>query len=433
MSKLTLLDDELQTAASALSVQRSDIKFSAPVRLYRSSTSKWVYQNSYGVVTICVDSSSNSVLIRLVDLNTHEVTLNQECYKGFDYKILSDNFHCFESDSDHVGLLFAERFDASTFGKQVSQLIKMMDALPGNMGGNTSPVHHQQPSVPPKVERTPSADSTSPTVSTNPPPKKIVTTTPTKEPEKKPEKKEGGFFGRFFGGKKDQPAQSDPRANIKISGPKIEKFQHVSHIGFDPKKGFTEIPLEWQKIFEKAGISSEELKDKKTAKFLLKTIASVEKQEGAQSMTAPPSMDLPPTPSKRTGPPPIPGKLTAGSSSGPTGSAAIGVGGNVPPPPTNVPPPPTNVPKPITPTEIGSRPSVSSGSSSSGGGGDLLAEIQSKKLKTVKQEDLPDVGNMADSEQDSLAASIARAMEARRGRVELSDSEEEEDDDDWEL
>ena len=180
-----------------------------PVHLYRcaATSDEWISQNSCGIATVCIES--NSVWISLVDSDTKEVKLKQECCTGFDYQMLSDDFHCFESttatDSDHIGLLFSDRLGASMFGKHVSQLITMMDS-------RTSPIHeppttlHQQTCV-------------------------------------------------------------QPPSN----------FERTKHLGFNPKKGFTEIPPEWQKIFAKAGISPEELKDKKTAKFLLKTIASVEK------------------------------------------------------------------------------------------------------------------------------------------------------------
>ena len=47
----------------------------------------------------------------------------------------------------------------------------------------------------------------------------------------------------------------------------LNLLHQVKHLGFNPKKGFTEIPPEWQKIFEKAGISPEELKGRETAEF----------------------------------------------------------------------------------------------------------------------------------------------------------------------
>ena len=42
--------------------------------------------------------------------------------------------------------------------------------------------------------------------------------------------------------------------------------QHLSHIGYDAENGFdvNNIPDEWQKLFDKAGVTKEQLQDKET-------------------------------------------------------------------------------------------------------------------------------------------------------------------------
>lgn len=437
MTKVIIQPDELTTAASVLSLSPLDIKFSAPARLYRSQfSSEWEYSGSYGIVTVNVDKASSAAFIRLVDLVKKKVVMEQECYEGFEYLILADNFHAFEADNHFVGLLFAERFDAATFGKQVSQLIRLTSGGSINPPTSSSPQPQQQ--LPPKpTTRITTSDTGGESVkksgSTS-----SVTTTPTKSAE--PEKKEsgGGFLSKFWS--KDKK-QTPDRSTIKISGPKIEKFKHVSHIGFDPKKGFTEIPPEWKSIFEKAGISEEELKDKKTAKFLLQTIATVGSGDGnATFATPPPPMDhgnLPKPPSSRPPPPPFKGASSSASSSSSTSTSNTG-GGFVPPPPMNVPIVANNIPPPPSLAQAVAVTSPSITGDESGGGGytgmDMLSEIKAKKLKSVKQEDLPDVTRMQESEQNSLALSLQKAMELRRAKVEMSSEEEDDDeDDDWEL
>ncbi|KAL9642973.1 hypothetical protein ABK040_010665 [Willaertia magna] len=87
------------------------------------------------------------------------------------------------------------------------------------------------------------------------------------------------------------------RSSVKISAPKISAFKHMSHIGFDMKeKRFTNVPQEWKEIFEKAGISQSDLKDKHTAKFIAKSIQVIgDHGENVSQLRKKP---LPPIPAK---------------------------------------------------------------------------------------------------------------------------------------
>ena len=90
-------------------------------------------------------------------------------------------------------------------------------------------------------------------------------------------------------------------------------------MGFDPKRGFSaqNIPKEWKLIFEKAGITEEQLQDKKTAKFVAKFMKEHAGQEGmppaAQASPPAPKRAPPPPPSRgtqgRNPPPPPPSRL----------------------------------------------------------------------------------------------------------------------------
>lgn len=48
-------------------------------------------------------------------------------------------------------------------------------------------------------------------------------------------------------------------------------FRHLAHIGFDPERGFDlkNIPPEWRLLFEKAGVTREQLENRETAQFIL--------------------------------------------------------------------------------------------------------------------------------------------------------------------
>jgi hypothetical protein len=84
------------------------------------------------------------------------------------------------------------------------------------------------------------------------------------------------------------------------------KFSHVSHVGYDAKQGFSaqNIPQEWKLIFAKAGITEDQLKDKKTAKFVAKFM----KQHGGDAPSAVPASRVAPTsaPSQQSSRPPPP-------------------------------------------------------------------------------------------------------------------------------
>ncbi|EFC35824.1 predicted protein [Naegleria gruberi] len=329
-TRINILPDELQLAAGVLSLPNIfEIKYSAPVRLYKANNgNQWSYANSYGILTVTLVEKQSVVMIRLVDLKSKSVTMEQECYEGFDYQTLSSNFHAFESDDGFVGLLFAERFDADQFAKQVCQLIRLKAT--GSINGSTPSLPSTKPSVNMRSDSSDSSSSSptgtgsstappTPVKKTNPPPStpppvankptavntsiaasSSVHTTSTTSSHKEPEKKHipsnsssggssssgGGLFSKIFGTKNKD--QIPDRSQIKISGPKVDKFKHVSHIGFDPKLGFTEIPPQLKTIFEKAGISEAELKDKKTAKFLMKTLVTV-----TSDAPPPPSLDVP--------------------------------------------------------------------------------------------------------------------------------------------
>ena len=63
----------------------------------------------------------------------------------------------------------------------------------------------------------------------------------------------------------------------------------------------------------------------------------------------------------------------------------------------------------------------------------MLAQIQQGnfKLKKVTAEDIPEVAQMSEQEQNTLASKIQLAMQARRQAV--VDDDEDDDDEDWEI
>jgi len=94
-----------------------------------------------------------------------------------------------------------------------------------------------------------------------------------------------------------------------IGGPRTSQFIHEAHIGWNPESGFDirNIPEEWVRVFDQAGITKEELEDRDTAAFIMKNI-----NRFSRVIPAPPPPPPPPAPGA---PPPPPAPSISGSSS----------------------------------------------------------------------------------------------------------------------
>jgi Wiskott-Aldrich syndrome protein len=204
---------------------------------------------------------------------------------------------------------------------------------------------------------------------------------------KKQASKKKGKFSIFT--KKKKPEKTE----MVIGGP--TDFKHESHIGWDLENGFDirNIPPEWRKLFQAAGVKKSELADPETRKLIVSTIGQSMAMSGND-----PSGPI------GGGPPPPPPPAIGG---GPPPPPPPSVGGGPPPP---GPPPPPSV------------------SSSGGGQGGLMAALAAKKndLKTV--DSAPDVSVGKEEQQSSLASSIASALQSRRANL---DDDANDDDDDW--
>ena len=74
---------------------------------------------------------------------------------------------------------------------------------------------------------------------------------------------------------------------VMIGAP--SNFKHEGHVGWDPINGFDmrNIPEEWNRLFDKAGVTTEQLKDKETANFIVSFVSQAveEKKESSSSST----------------------------------------------------------------------------------------------------------------------------------------------------
>ncbi|XP_033110964.1 neural Wiskott-Aldrich syndrome protein-like isoform X2 [Anneissia japonica] len=400
----------------------------------------WV-KHCCGVACFVKDNPNRSYYIRVYDIIKHAMVWEQELYNQFRYKKPRPFFHTFCTDSCWAGLNFANDIEAENFGGVIIEKISMKQQRrekrrtappvpPANSTNNTAPplpVHRSQSA---RAPARPAPKLSSPSL-------REVHHTPNQisndNKERKKDKKNKGKKGKIT------------KADIGLPS----NFQHVSHVGWDPDKGFDTNNMDptvkgW---FESIGVTEALLKDKNTAKFINDFIEehggidAVKKEAERIKPDAPPppppsdrfsqpprreSALPPPPPSRRDLPPPPPSRDSRasprpqrapaprppsqssrglpplppnpsqpppisrpGQSRGPPPPPVGGGGGGPPPPPP--PPPPSAVaapPPPPPPVPSGGGPSMGGG----GGGGrsDLLSQIQhGRDLKPVEQNNTP--------------------------------------------
>lgn len=290
----------------------------------------------------------------------------------------------------------------------------------------------------------------------------------------------------FGKGKKDKKG--------KKKGPKLTKsdigapsgFVHVTHVGWDPNTGFdtNNLDPDLKKLFSHAGISEEQLADKKTSKLIYDFIEqsggldAVKEQIHAMG---PPSRSIPPVPSGapiatpsrgdrglppvpgqpppalpsrnqkapqrgpvpppphsgRPGPPRPPPPCSGYSASPPPpppppASSHIGGGGAPPPPPPPPPPPATSA----SLSNFNSSNPISPSSSSGGGRGALLDQIRlGTKLKNVTENSDPQPLSQ-DQGGEGIVGALMSVMQKRSKAIHSSededdDGDEDDDEDEW--
>ena len=315
----------------------------------------------------------------------------QELYAKFVYEEPKPFFHTLETDDGVVGVSFADVAEAK---EMLATVLYAKSASPALANG-------------------PAPAKSSPAAA-----KPAVVKEEKKKDKKPKEKKKGGFFSNLFG-------RSEPEPEIEFSKP--TNFRHKSHIGWDPEKGFDldNIPADWKKLFQQAGIKKSELRDVNTANFVMGLVTEAMAQDdGAGS---PPTEHAPQAP---TGPAPVP----------PT----MGGGGGPPPPP----PPPAGggprAPPPPPPggghggagagagagAGMGGPPAPAPPAPSNDARGGLLSQIQAgTSLRKVDSADVPDLNKLDQAKANDLASILASAMNNRRG--DMTGDEVEDVNDEW--
>ncbi|VDH90391.1 Wiskott-Aldrich syndrome protein [Mytilus galloprovincialis] len=294
-----------------------------------------------GVVCFVKDNPKRSYYIRLYDIKKDAVIWEQEIYNQFKYKAPREYFHTFEADEVQAGLNFASEDEAIKFKNAVEQ--KLLE-------------RHQK-----KIERKKQTTVVSHGHQASSP---VMNNVPAQAPVVNVDIKSGSnTIGKSKGNKKDKKKKLTKE---DISTPTA--FRHVSHVGWDPTKGFdmNNLDNDMKSLFQQVGISDTTDMDKETVDFIYDF---VEQHGGIEKIREEIKKKPPPPPSSHSKSPR--GEMSPGqkkSSNSPVHPPPPRSSGPPPPPPARTGPPPpqrggpppppnrTNLPPPPTPARQTGQP-----------------------------------------------------------------------------
>ncbi|KAI8892621.1 hypothetical protein BC833DRAFT_611161 [Globomyces pollinis-pini] len=320
---VALNDDDIKLIQSQCDYQ---ILTATVVRLYLANHSEYQYSLTGGLALVNTNTHS---LFTIVDLKTGATVWDHPITTDIKYLQEKPFFHSFVGQTCIVGFSFADEDDAAVFYNKFTKR-QSIAAVPisKQLGSNGS--------LNDKSNITVEDDS-----------------------GRKKSKKDSSIGGFFGFGRKNTKEKKSKIDKSQITGP--TNFQHLSHVGYSASTGFSvqNIPLEWKIIFEKAGITDEQLQDKKNRKVikqymkenagLLTGSAPPPPAAAGNTAPAPPASRRappPPPPSRGRAPPPPPPSIGSVQSRDPPAvPAAV-----APKPPPPVARPTPSIPERVTPS-----------------------------------------------------------------------------------
>ncbi|XP_011661587.2 LOW QUALITY PROTEIN: neural Wiskott-Aldrich syndrome protein [Strongylocentrotus purpuratus] len=247
-------------SSKLLTPQENDIFFglvgSKSASVATAVAQVYFYENGWnkkfcGVISFCKDNEKRSYFIRIFDLHSGRMLWEQELYNQFRYDTPESFFHMFATDHCWAGLNFANEVEANGFKQVINDKIQRRQQ-------RRQEKRRPAPSTPspdPKPQNVVHAPShaTQQGVSQSSASSKRRASSSSKEDKKKDKADKGG-------------RKKLTKADISLpSG-----FKHVSHVGWDPEKGFNvdEMDPQVKGWFNTIGVSDDQLKDQNTAKFI---------------------------------------------------------------------------------------------------------------------------------------------------------------------
>lgn len=305
-----------------------------------------------------------------------------EVYFDFDYRVDCEFFHSFESDdNEQIGFLFADEDEATHFAQVVISKSEILQISQGKSTGGEG-----------SVRSTESGGTGG-----------------------------GGFFSLFRRSKResktdpsDSPHSRKPHELTADDVGDPYDFQHLAHIGFDRTTGAfntQNIPAEWREIFDKAGVTDEQLRNKETAGFIVDFVRSAPRVPSKQSGVGR-------SPAKKGPPPPPPAKNFKAAPQVPPRRPAVSQDAI----------PARTIPEPVeVKVEEESNDSSTIPRNVDQGRAQLLASIRganNAQLRHVDQNDIPESPQPVEEQSDIMANMLAKALASRNRKLAHSDSDD---------
>eukprot|EP00731_Ephydatia_muelleri_P016684 Em0009g1108a len=255
----TLLSKEENDLVVTILGNRKQTKATTVIQMFHANPNKTQWTKfSTGVVCFVKDNIQRSYYIRLLDLWLKKVTYEQEIYDQFTYKKHSPCFHSFPGDKFMVGMNFADKDEAVLFSQAVDSKITR----------RRNTIKKPSNEIPQQVSRPPNNELMG---------ERAIQRTGAQRKKRK-----------------------EKLSKADISAP--SNFQHLAHVGIDANTGnfdINNISSDWKQLLDTVGVTHEQLKDKKTAEFI---INFVEKRGGIEEANR--QLEE----SKRKAPPPPPAR-----------------------------------------------------------------------------------------------------------------------------
>ena len=348
MPSATLLPEDKPIIRSAIG-HECQIFTATIARLYLAypNAAQWTHICTGAIAFLRDTRRNNAFFLRLVNMQSGSVVWEQELFKDFPYYQERPFFHAFQTDIYSAGLSFADENEALAFYTKVQNRdnlrVQSRTSRPASAGNTIGSKQSSSASI--------GAGGNGPMVISS-----------------------------------VQPAAAGRKQKGKIDKSKIgmpSNFRHLTHVGYDPQKGFStvNVPPEWKKVFDQAGVTEDQLQDAKTAKFIFQFMkenynASDPKAHIVQAAPSPPPIPsnrptvpvaveapvaAPVLPNRRVPPPPptrnqpAPVLPSRGAPPPPPPSRNRGISSVPPPPAPNdlIPPPPAGfIPPPPAPPSL---------------------------------------------------------------------------------
>ncbi|KAJ8331583.1 hypothetical protein QVD99_001852 [Batrachochytrium dendrobatidis] len=295
-------------------------------RLYKAegNARDYSYSGLVGAI-ILLRLTNGSWFFKLVDVTSGRILWEQDINRDIKYQPERPFFHSFLGANCMIGFSFADESEAANFYDKLSRKDSYVSQIQAqNYNTAAQPVLPTVASIPstpqPGLVKSNSSDSIN--------------------SKKAKAKSSGGILSGRPKSKKDSKDSKKGKIDKSmISAP--TNFEHVSHVGYNPKTGFSaqNIPMEWKIIFQKAGITEEQLQDKKTAKAVAKFMKQHAGEVGKPAAAPPaipgttPNAILPASSVSRAPPPPPPSRGTLRAPPPPPPGRAVVAQQQAPPPP----------------------------------------------------------------------------------------------------